>query len=261
METMQTKRCPYCGEEILEAAIKCKHCGEWLNGAAPDKPVQHSSDYTWVSVICCIAIFFVIISMLQDLPLYESPLEDGSKSGVLMDFVNLAREIPQWFVYVVMSAMWGLALFGLWKFCRERRFDTGPLLTLIGIIAGTILLGLLETGGLIELNAFKSLKYYLLYVLILNVPLAVVGIMVGSRLLENTPTRTLGTLFIVKWIVNIVFVGFSCYLMYKFVRASEFFYENATGIKFLTIILVLAMAGITITALAVLMRTVRKSKN
>lgn len=26
----KTKRCPYCGEEILAIAIKCKHCGEWM---------------------------------------------------------------------------------------------------------------------------------------------------------------------------------------------------------------------------------------
>lgn len=27
----EKKRCPYCGEEILAIAKKCKHCGEWLD--------------------------------------------------------------------------------------------------------------------------------------------------------------------------------------------------------------------------------------
>jgi|APHM01.1.fsa_nt_gi hypothetical protein len=31
-----TKRCPYCHEEILEAARKCKHCGEWLEDDPPE---------------------------------------------------------------------------------------------------------------------------------------------------------------------------------------------------------------------------------
>ena len=34
----ETKTCPYCGEEILAMAKKCKHCGEWLEEDTPGAP-------------------------------------------------------------------------------------------------------------------------------------------------------------------------------------------------------------------------------
>lgn len=36
--TDRTKACPYCAEEILSAAIKCKHCGEFLDKDSESGP-------------------------------------------------------------------------------------------------------------------------------------------------------------------------------------------------------------------------------
>lgn len=40
---METKICPYCGEEILAAAKKCKHCGEWLDKSAMPSSVTSAA--------------------------------------------------------------------------------------------------------------------------------------------------------------------------------------------------------------------------
>ena len=42
MET--TKKCPFCGEEIMAEARKCKHCGEWLNSET--EPEKETSQIT-----------------------------------------------------------------------------------------------------------------------------------------------------------------------------------------------------------------------
>ena len=63
----QKKQCPYCGEEILAVAKKCRHCGEWLD-KQNDIVMPIESDHEvaqkkglkkWLVVIS--VIFFAII--------------------------------------------------------------------------------------------------------------------------------------------------------------------------------------------------------
>jgi hypothetical protein len=42
------KTCPYCAEEIQEAAIKCKHCMEFLDGTSRSVPqLPQEEKPTW----------------------------------------------------------------------------------------------------------------------------------------------------------------------------------------------------------------------
>ena len=61
METTEnTKKCPYCGEDILTTAKKCKHCGEWLDEEKTPSNLSKSVDYTLYIRLCYIAMIFVL---------------------------------------------------------------------------------------------------------------------------------------------------------------------------------------------------------
>jgi hypothetical protein len=58
MTAEPTKRCPFCAEEILQAAIKCKHCGEFLAEETPSSAEPGSTsgpeltpEWTWTPVL------------------------------------------------------------------------------------------------------------------------------------------------------------------------------------------------------------------
>jgi hypothetical protein len=53
------KKCPFCAEDIQDAAIKCKHCGEFLN--VSDGPRVAEKQVQWyfrksflIMAFCCV---------------------------------------------------------------------------------------------------------------------------------------------------------------------------------------------------------------
>ena len=68
----ETKRCPFCGEEILAVAKKCKHCGEWLN-------IDKKQDEEKVMIPCPVCGEMVEEGTTQCPYCHESLVEDDQE--------------------------------------------------------------------------------------------------------------------------------------------------------------------------------------
>lgn len=61
--TSPTRSCPYCGEAILRAARKCKHCGEFLAGKRPVETNVKQGALIGATVCLVIGLVLMVISL------------------------------------------------------------------------------------------------------------------------------------------------------------------------------------------------------
>lgn len=80
-----TKRCPFCAEEILEAAKKCKHCGSDLekSSSVDAKTNTPAADYGLFLLIIPVISTCLIWFWVSGMNLLQSP-------GSTLDFIMIA---------------------------------------------------------------------------------------------------------------------------------------------------------------------------
>jgi hypothetical protein len=241
---METKQCPFCGEEVLAIAQKCKHCGEWLAKAKEQVPcpacgeqIEKDSEIcpvcketlikqpdvtppsgldNWLQSAKLLNLCFYVligcalISLVHSWDIYNvDDAKDFLGWNKISALLGVLGYVPEWLETIVSAGLWVFFWLALKK-CSSRFSFYKP--TIFNLVcAGEIAIGFFSLIS--ELSPEDDTGGLAVFFFLIFLAYVVLCIILGGNLLkqkdENKNMHSIGIMLIVfgAFYLLIFFVG------------------------------------------------------